>query len=51
MAKKPDKKSTSSVSLFLKKPKRKRPGVVSKKKSSKNKKSKHYKKTYKGQGR
>jgi hypothetical protein len=51
MAKKPDKKSASSVRLFLKKPKRKRPGVVSKKKSSKNKKSKHYKKTYKGQGR
>ena len=51
MAKKADKKSTSSVRLFLKKAKRKRPGVVSKKKSSKNKKSKHYKKLYRGQGR
>jgi hypothetical protein len=35
MAKKPDKKSTSSVRLFLKKAKRKRPGVVSKKSRAK----------------
>jgi hypothetical protein len=36
---------------FIKKSKKKRPGVVSKKCSSKNKKSKHYKKPYRGQGK
>lgn len=37
--------------IFHEKQHRKRPGVVAKSKSSKIKTSKHYKKTYKGQGR
>lgn len=45
------KNTTTSSSGKLQKPKVKRPGVHSKSKSSHNKKSKHYKKTYKGQGR
>lgn len=51
MAKKPDKKSSPNVKAFHKKAKKKRAGIVSKKRSSNNKKSKHYKKTYRGQGR
>ena len=43
-------KVTSSFS-FLKQNRRKRPGVHAKSKVSKLKASKHYKKTYKGQGR
>ncbi len=43
------KANAGSVS-FIKKPKRKRPGVVSKSKTSKNKNSKNYKKPYVGQG-
>jgi len=42
------KQSTSSVRIA--KPKRKRPGVHSKKKNSNSKKSKNYKKKYVGQG-
>lgn len=41
---------TTSVELGEKKHK-KRPGIVSKCKSSNNKKSKHYIKAYRGQGR
>jgi hypothetical protein len=44
-------KSTNSVTTFRAKPKRKRPGVHSKNKNSKSKHSKHYKKSYVGQGR
>jgi hypothetical protein len=51
MAKKPEKKGATATRAFFKQSKRKRPGIVSKKKSSKNKQSKHYKKKYKGQGR
>jgi hypothetical protein len=51
MAKKQDKKSSAGVKMFSKKPKVKRPGRVSKKRSSKNKQSKHYKKAYRGQGK
>lgn len=43
-------KVTSSF-IFHEKPKRKRPGVVAKSKTSKLKSSKNYKKTYRGQGR
>lgn len=43
--------TTSSVKLHLAKPKKKRPGVHSKKKSSNLKTSKNYKKLYRGQGR
>jgi hypothetical protein len=42
---------SGSVSTFLKKATKKRPGVHSKKKSSKSKNSKNYKKAYSGQGR
>ena len=45
------KAKTSSAATFIAKPKRKRPGVHSKKKSSKSKRSKNYKKSYKGQGK
>lgn len=45
------KTTTQSVRAHLAKPKKKRPGVHSKKKTSKSKKSKHYQKSYKGQGR
>lgn len=48
MSKKP---TTSTSNNFLSKPKIKRPNVHSKKKSSNNKNSKHYKKSYNGQGR
>ena len=42
---------TSSVRTHVSKPHKKRPGVHSKKKASKSKKSRNYKKAYKGQGR
>lgn len=45
------KTTTTSVRAFLSKPKKKRAGKHSKKKSSINKKSKYYKKPYKGQGK
>ena len=48
MAKKP---TTTSVKTHLAKPKKKRPGVHSKKKSSNLKSSKNYTKKYRGQGR
>ena len=45
-------KSTNSTSSsFMDKPKKKGNGIHSKKKSSKNKKSKNYVKPYKSQGR
>jgi hypothetical protein len=40
-----------SVATFLSKPPKKRPGVHAKSKSSKNKNSKNYVKTYAAQGR
>lgn len=43
-------KITSSF-VFHEKPKRKRPGVIAKSKTSKLKNSKNYRKSYKGQGR
>lgn len=43
-------KSTSSVKLWTPKPKQRRPGVHSKKKTSKLKTSKHYTKRDRGQG-
>jgi len=46
---KPTKSST--VRTHIAKPHKKRPGVHSKKKSSKSKKARNYKKAYKGQGR
>jgi len=45
------KTTTNSVRAHLAKPKKKRPGVHSKKKTSNSKNCKHYKKTYRGQGR
>ena len=39
------------VSAYIVKPKKKRPGVHSKTKNSKSKKSKNYVKAYRGQGR
>ena len=45
------KTTTTSSSSKLVSPKVKRPGVHSKKKSSNSKKSKNYKKAYRGQGR
>ncbi len=44
------KAKTSSIKVFKIKPKRRRPGIVSKKKSSKLKSSKNYLKRYVGQG-
>jgi hypothetical protein len=44
-------KTTSVSSNFLSKPKTKRPGIHSKKKSSKGKNTTNYKKAYRGQGR
>ena len=44
-------KSINSIRTYRKKVSKKRPGVHSKKKSSSNKKSKHYKKPYVGQGK
>ena len=45
------KSTTTTITSFLKKSSKTRPGVHSKKKSSVSKNSKHYKKAYKGQGR
>lgn len=45
------KKTTTSSTHKLAKPKVKRPGVHSKKRSSNSKKSRNYKKAYKSQGR
>lgn len=45
------KAKTSAVTSFLKKSKVSRPGVHSKTKTSNSKNSKHYRKSYKGQGR
>ena len=44
-------KQTSATKMYSPKPRRKRPGVHSKKKNSKMKTSKHYKKAYRGQGK
>jgi hypothetical protein len=44
------KKGSDNLSSFRKKPKKKRNGIHSKCKQSKNKKSKNYKKSYVGQG-
>jgi len=40
-----------NLTNYLDKPKKKRPGVHAKTKTSKLKKSKHYSKAYKGQGK
>jgi hypothetical protein len=45
------KQKTLVIVRKIDKPKRKRPGIVSKKKSSKVKSSKNYRKPYRGQGR
>ena len=45
------KKTTTSTGNHISKSKTKRKGIHSKKKSSSSKKSKHYKKSYRGQGR
>tara|TARA_S200002703_G_scaffold159862_1_gene175139 strand:- start:2324 stop:2461 length:138 start_codon:yes stop_codon:yes gene_type:complete len=42
---------TYSITKILEKPKKKRPGIHSKNKSSKSKKSRNYKKMYRGQGK
>lgn len=44
-------KVTSSAFSFIATPNKKRPGVISKCKTSRIKSSKNYKKTYRGQGR
>ena len=44
-------KKKTEVRGFVKKPKKKRKGIHSKSKTSKNKNSKNYKKSYKKQGR
>ena len=44
------KAKSTSVSLFKERPKKSRPGVHSKTKTSKLKNSKNYKKKYRGQG-
>jgi hypothetical protein len=45
-------KSSKTVApKFMRKPKKKRPGVVAKTKTSRTKTSKNYKKAYRGQGR
>ena len=44
------KSKTSSVSSYIAKPRKKRPGVHAKSKTSKLKNSKNYKKLYIGQG-
>lgn len=51
MAKKTTSKSSPSVATHREKPKKKRAGIHSKKKTSKNKNSKNYKKPYASQGR
>lgn len=47
----PKKGSSSNVKVFKSNPKKGRKGIHTKSKASKHKKSKNYKKTYKGQGR
>jgi hypothetical protein len=42
---------TSTVRTHIDKPHKKRPGIHSKKKSSKSKRAKNYKKGYRGQGK
>lgn len=44
-------KKQSNVSTYIQHTKRKRPGVHSKKKTSRSKSSKNYKKLYRGQGK
>jgi hypothetical protein len=44
-------KQTSATKMYNPTPKKKRPGVHSKKKTSKSKSSKNYKKSYRGQGK
>ena len=44
-------KVMSSSFSYLRKPHKKRPGVISKCKTSNSKQSKHYRKVYRGQGR
>jgi hypothetical protein len=44
-------KQTSATKMYNPSPKKKRPGVHSKKKTSKSKSSKNYKKAYRGQGK
>ena len=44
-------KTSGPISAFRSKPKKKRPGVHSKKRSSSSKKSKNYVKLYRGQGK
>lgn len=45
------KQKTTTVSVLHEKAKKKRPGIHSKKKTSKLKSSKNYKKIYRGQGK
>lgn len=45
------KTTTSSVKLHIAKSRKKRPGIHSKKNTSKSKNSRNYKKSYRGQGR
>ena len=51
MAKQQAKSKSTNVSVRIEKPKKRRPGVHSKCKSSKLKKSKNYAKKYRGQGK
>jgi len=51
MAKQQSKPKSTNVSVRIEKPKKKRPGMHSKCKSSKLKKSKNYTKKYRGQGK
>lgn len=44
-------KQTSATKMYSPNPRKKRPGVHSKKKTSKLKTSKNYKKAYRGQGK
>lgn len=44
-------KQTSATKMYNPTPKKKRPGVHSKKKTSKSKSNKNYKKSYRGQGK
>lgn len=45
------KSAKNNLSTFIRKPKKKRKGVVAKTKTSRTKTSKNYKKAYRGQGR
>lgn len=42
---------TQTIRAYRSNPRKKRPGVISKKRTSRNKASKFYKKAYRGQGR